>query len=203
VKRLLSLLTRRGRRARRLTVALSLAILGLSAQSAAAADVNLAPHSFAGPAWNAQSWAVSIERSDITVPSSPPAGAVTGWLMAESFTPFRYTQVGFLWQPNYRRMPLIFAYSAWGNQGGQGTYAFGPAVQPGSTITVQLVRSGQLWLDEAWINGRWDVMQSYAVPGTPIAYEEAYGPAEQVCFTGALNFIPSVGWEPLPSACVG
>lgn len=182
---------------------IGLTVVGVQLFTPSAGALELTPHTFMGPAWSARSWAVTTERATISVPSSPPAGAVTAWLMAESLSPMRYTQVGFMWQPNFKAEPFIFAYSAHGNNEGDGFWSFGPQVQPGSTITVQLVRNGQLWIDEAWIGHKWDALAEYAVPGTPVAYEEAYGPAEQVCFTDALDLIPSVGWEPLPTTCEG
>lgn len=129
-------------------------------------------------------------RASISVPGTLPDGSVAqyAWVMAEGGNSF--TQVGWAWWPG--KQPQVFAYSAPISAGASGTWALGPTVTPGSTLTVQITRDNG-FLDDQYNLGGWSTLQGALVPpdDTYITQMEDDGPAMPTCFT-------SRGWESAP-----
>lgn len=164
--------------------------LGTAAATLLGLPTSAGAQPFPGFAW-VQEPALAF-RADISVPDTLPSGSVAqyAWVMGEGGNSF--TQVGWAWWPG--KAPQVFAYTANMGSGDNGVWALGPQVDLGSTITVQIVRSGDYLEDQFLVNGVWTTVQSALVGSQDEVFTtqmEDYGPSMPTCFTDR-------GWESAP-----
>jgi hypothetical protein len=154
-----------------------------------------------GTGW-VEEYPATAYQATISVPASLPAGADDeyAWVMADGYGS-QLNQVGWAWWPF--KGPVVFAYTVQGNQTiSQGEWAIGPALAPGSSVRVQITRSGNTFVDEYDVGQGWVPFDiSHEQFGSWATYMESYGTPMTACFTGRAWEGAGV-WHTLPGGCV-
>jgi hypothetical protein len=153
----------------------------------------------------------------IAIPTTEPANSAEyAWVMAEN-TETMFTQVGWVWfaagtgltvngLPVPTGSPYLFAYTTVNqgngdNLGAGGTFTIGPALTPGTSLTVDIARSGDWYGDEALLGGTWTVVQTATLTADPtwMTSAESWGTMTPLCFMNRMYY--AHGWMTLPAEC--
>lgn len=158
--------------------------------SAATLAAFLALHAWAGPVNSSLTTNLSEVPVTISVPATEPPLMEYGWV-GEIAALGTFSQVGWGWGPS-TQCPRVFAYTTTPTDP-NGTYYWGPCLQPGGTVTVKMVDTPSTWNDAVLVGSRWVTI--YWAPITPTPYApvwgvdaETYGPWDgPVCFSGLVS----------------
>ena len=153
----------------------------------------------------------------LAVPATEPTNSAEyAWVMAEN-SGTMFTQVGWVWfaagtglsvngLPVPTGSPYLFAYTSVNQGDGDdlgagGTFTIGPALAPGTSLSVDIARSADWYGDEALVNGTWAMVQTATLTGDPtwMTSAESWGSMAPLCFSDRSYY--ANGWQTLPAEC--